>query len=296
MTPHGAERALLILNPRAGRGRALDKLPEIRDALRWFGGDIKVVETEEPGHATALASDAVARRAAVVFGLGGDGLLREIAAGTVGSDTALGVLPAGTANVVAITLGLPLDPVRAARALARARPVRMDVGLTGDEVFLMVASAGFDAAVMAHVDQKAKRRLGKPAVALEFLSTWLSYEYTPVRLTADGEPYEATVAAICNLPYYAGRFLLAPEVRLDDGRLGLVLFQGSGRAATLGFFRDVALGTHLERHDVLYRTVSRVDLLGPPEVPFEIDGDSRPLDPPRAIRLAEERLLVLAAT
>ena len=187
MTPPAARHALLIFNPHSGRGRARELVQAVHKELRWFGGDIAIAQTSGPGHATDLAREAVASGASVVFGMGGDGLLREIATATIGTSTTLGVLPAGTANVVAISLGVPLDPLRAARDLANAPVFDMDVGVCGDQVFLMVASGGLDAAIMASVDIDIKKRLGKSAVALEFVSTWLSYEFPTIRLIAESD-------------------------------------------------------------------------------------------------------------
>ncbi len=99
---------------------------------------------------------------------------------------ALGALPGGTTNVVALALGLPADPVEAARRLATAEPRPFDLGRAGDDDFLMQLSGGLDARVMASVDPRLKRRLGKGAVAWAGVREWWRYRFPAFALEIDG--------------------------------------------------------------------------------------------------------------
>ena len=112
-------------------------------------------------------------------------------------------------------------------------------------------------------------------------------------LTADGEPLEATFAAVANTPYYGGAFRLAPQARTDDGWLELVRFTGRGRGATLGFFGDLLRSAHVRRRDVEVRRVREVTFAAPAGAPAQVDGDVCPQHLPLTVRLAAERLLVL---
>ena len=203
-------------------------------------------------------------------------------------------LPGGTANVLAHALGLPSDPLAAARALAGAEPRPFDVGRCGATPFLMMASAGFDSHLLARLDPRLKARFGKTGIALQGLIELARYRSPRLALTVDGEPAAATFMAVQNVPFYGGRFALAPGARWDDRRLDLVRFTGDGRAALAGFARDLVRGRHLARPDVSARTVDEVILLGPPGTSAQVDGDlcAEPL--PARIALAAERLTVLA--
>src|SRR6185436_8895899 len=154
---------------------------------------------------------------------GGDGTAREVAAGLLGTPVALGVLPGGTANLLAMALGLPRDPVRAAAALAGAQVRSFDVGLAGEHPFLMMVSAGLDATVLAALDVELKWRFGEAAIVWQGLQEWWRYSYPDIEVVADGERLSATFAAVANIPFYAGAFRLAPGARPDDRRLELVL-------------------------------------------------------------------------
>src|SRR5436305_5906180 len=132
-------RAALIYNPRSGRQRHARVLDAILSTLRAGGFDIEPTPTEGAGHATELGREK-GREVEVVFAFGGDGTMREVAAGLLGSPAALGVIPGGTANLLGLALGLPRDPVAAAAVLP-ALPVRpFDVGLAVGVPYLMMHS------------------------------------------------------------------------------------------------------------------------------------------------------------
>ncbi len=289
------KNAVLIYNPKSGRQGARRVLPRVLEALRAAGFEVEPTPTTAAGDATRLAREAAAEGSIeVAFAMGGDGTLREAASGLLGSEVALGALPAGTTNVLAQVLGLPQDALGAARATARCRRRQLDVGLAGDEPFLMQVSAGLDAEVMAHQDSEAKKRFGKAAVAWTGLAQWWSYDYPQLEL--GGRSERVSYFAACNIPFYAGAFRMAPDADPGDGRLDLVTFRGTGRVATLGFARDLALGRHLERPDVDARRVEGLELVGPPgRYRVQIDGDVLTGPMPLEISMSEQRLWVMAS-
>lgn len=289
-----ARPAVLIYNPVAGRRRHGAVLRALVAELAAGGWAAEPAATRGPGDATRLAREAAAAGAAAVFALGGDGTVREAAAGLLGGEVPLGILPGGTTNVLARALGLPRRPLAAARALAGAESRPFDVGLCGETPFLMMVSAGLDAAVLSRIEPALKARLGRAGIALGGLGEWWRYGFPPLTLTADGEPQPpATFAAACNVPLYAGRFALAPAARWDDRRLDLVAFRGTGRRATLGFALALAAGRHLARPDVATRRAGELIFDGPPELCLQVDGDPCAESLPARVRLAEERLPVL---
>lgn len=287
--------AILIYNPKAGRWRNQRTVDELLHELSTDGPEVEAQATTEPGEATALARRAAALHAPVVFALGGDGTLREVAAGLLGTDTVLGPLPGGTTNVVTQALGLPSAPLAAARALKTLPARDMDVGLCGAEPFLMQASLGLDAHVMEAVPPLAKRWLGRGAVGVWAAKGWLEYDFAEFELLVDGHPVSATFAAVCNLPFYGGRVRLVPQARADDGVLDVLLFHGAGRRAAAGFGRDLLSGRHLERADVSVLRAREV-VLTDPDVPLQIDGDAVPNRLGTEIRLAPSRLRILAGS
>lgn len=285
--------AILIYNPKAGRWANRRLVESLASELSTDGPEVKICATRGPGDATELARWAADSAAPLVFALGGDGTVREVASGLLGSESVLGVLPGGTTNVVARALGLPQDALAAARALKGYPAREFDVGLCGGEVFLMQASMGLDAATMGAVSPWAKRVLGRTAVGIAGLAAWWSYDYAEFELLVDDHAVSATFAAVCNLPLYGGDINLAPDARPDDGRLDVVLFRGAGRSQTLAFARDLWAGKHLERDDVSVVQAREV-VLTDPDVPLQVDGDTIPNRLGTEIRLAADRLRILA--
>lgn len=283
--------AILIYNPRAGRWGIASLVDPVLGELAAAGQPAGAEATRAPGHATDIARRAAARGAPAVYVLGGDGTLREAAAGLLGTTTPLGVLPGGTVNVVARALGVPLEPRAAARLLARAAAREIDVGLCGEAPFLMQVSGSFDAAVLRRVPAGAKRVLGRSLVGAVGIFEWLRSRPRSFVLSADGHPVEATFFAVCNLPLYAGPWALAPSARPDDGRLDLVLFRGETRSALLAFACGLPRGRHVRRGDVSVLATEEVSLPGRWLV--QLDGDWREVED-ASIRLAAQRLRVLA--
>jgi diacylglycerol kinase (ATP) len=289
-------RAALIYNPIAGRGRQHRVLDAILATCRREGFDLEPVPTTRAGEATELAGElARAGRVEAVFALGGDGTAREVAAGLLGSDARLGILPGGTVNLMALTLGLPRDPVEAAAVLCRAGARPFDVGLAGGDAFLMMISAGLDARALAALDRGWKSRLGGTAVWMQGVREWWRYGYPPLEVVADGERLDpATFLAVSNIPHYAGNFRMAPAARPDDRRLELITFHGTGRGPTLGFILDFLRGRHLRRPDVGARGVREVVFSAPAAAGVQIDGDPVAAGGSVHVRLAPAPLMVLA--
>jgi YegS/Rv2252/BmrU family lipid kinase len=286
-------RAALIYNPRSGRQRHAQVLDAILATLRAGGFEVEPTPTARPGHATEIAREK-GRQVEVVFAFGGDGTMREAATGLLGSPAALGVIPGGTANVLGLALGLPRAPLAAAAALTSLPARPFDVGLAGANPFLMMMSAGLDASVLAALDVRFKWRFGKAAILAQGVREWWRYSYPALGLIADGERLEATFAAVANIPFYGGALRLAPGARSDDGWLDLVLFRGTGRAATLSFAWDLFRSTHVRRRDVTVKRVREVLFEGPAGAPAQVDGDLCQERLPLSVRLSPERLFVLA--
>jgi diacylglycerol kinase (ATP) len=286
-------RAALVWNPAAGRGYDARIVERLAGALAPAFA-VEVLPTATPEAGRAAARRAVDAGLDALFVLGGDGSLNNAARELLGSGTALGPLPGGTTNVVASALGLPADPVAAARALTAAGARELDVGRAGAEgVFLMQVSGGLDARVMAAVDARWKRRLGKLAVAWTGLREWARYRFPRFALEVDGERTEATGFVVANLSEYAGRFAIVPGARADDRRLDLLLFRGTTRRSALAFALDLARGRHAARDDVEIRRIERVHVAGPARLELQGDGDPFVTAPPLELRLSTRRLRVL---
>ena len=219
-------KGVAILNPRAGLAAARARAALERSA-HWRGLEVRL--TTAPGDARRYASEAAAAGAEIVLAIGGDGTANEIAWGLLGTSTVLGLVPMGSGNGLARTLGIPLKPDRALATLADAVPRAMDVGMINERPFLNVAGAGFDAQVGLDFHEHG-RRGGRRGV---FTYVWLSvlrtmsYRAESWVLDAGTQKFEgrAYIVAFVNGRQYGGGAVLVPGARLDDGLFDIVVIE-----------------------------------------------------------------------
>lgn len=282
----------MILNPAAGRRRvARRRLRRVLAELERLGCAVTLRSTAGAGDAERLTRTAEPEFDLVVAA-GGDGTVREVANGLGGAARILGVLPLGTANVLANELGLPRHSKRLAALLAKGAPRAIWPGRVGDRLFLCMSGIGFDAAVVAGVDPRLKRRIGKLAFLWAILKTLARHRPSEFALLIDGAEYRAGTAVIAKTRFYAGRFVLAPAARAADPLLHVVLFPAGRRCAVLCQLAAIALGGlhHVPGLSVIpARTVS---LPGYGMGPVQADGEI--VEAALSITIAERPLLILA--
>ncbi len=279
--------AAVVFNPLAGKRRSPALLAKVLDGLRQSGFDAAPIPTRGPGDAESRAREAAAGGAEAVFALGGDGTLRECAAGILGSQTALAFLPTGTMNVMALELGVPAQPVNAAHAYAGARETRLGVGLAGETPFLMQASAGVDAFLIASMRPREKKWLGWASAIPAILRSLANYPFPSFEVESETGVRHVTLAVASNIHRYGGPFKLTPRARRDGTSLQLFLFSGSGRGGAIRFALSLLLGRHLRLRESALEPVRRAIFTAEPDVPFQVDGD---LLPPNAGRRLEVSL------
>ena len=219
-------RILLVVNSFASSVTARNTVIVHRALSRHH--DVQIVETNRRGHATRFAQDAAHREVDLVISFGGDGTLNEVASGVAGSQTSLGVLPGGSTNVFARTIGLPNDPIAAVNMLvsgledpqANIRPIGL--GRVNGRFFCFHTGVGYDAAVVRNVETRAslKRWAGHPLFIYAALQTWLNkYDrhHPPFTVAAD--------AAIGGPGSISGSDINTydPQRFVDDGYFTVVL-------------------------------------------------------------------------
>jgi YegS/Rv2252/BmrU family lipid kinase len=267
---------VIVFNPTAGQRRA-SRLWRVLDVLLASGVRLDVAETQYPGHATELARAAARSGAELVVAAGGDGTIAETANGLLGTDTLLGVIPLGTANVLAQEFALPSVPQAIAAALAFRRTRALWPGLArsggSTRLFVQMLGVGFDAQVVHKLSLPMKRAMGRAAYVAQSLRELARYPYPPVRLRLDGVYCEAASAIIGKGRFYGGPFLLAPEARPTQPGFQVALFPHGGAAATL--FYGAALPLNLLHRAPGLRLVQAraVELIGGAPLPVQADGD-----------------------
>jgi len=252
--------------------------------------EVSVAETSRRGHASRLAQGAAAAGSELVVVLGGDGTLNEAANGLAGTSCALGVLPGGSTNVFARTIGMPNDPVEATgellTAISRGSLHRVGLGSVNDRYFLFHVGMGFDAAVVAQVERRAglKRYASHPLFVFSAFDTWFRhYDKTRPRFAvhhADGTVVDDGMFAIFlnTNPYtFLGNrpLSVAPEATLDRP-LTTVTVRTMAFGAILSLAASaLGSGRRLRHHRAVdYRAdVREVTVTGYGPFPYQVDGD-----------------------
>lgn len=264
---------MIIVNPVAGGWFPGRRLRRLVAALHRRGCAVDMRHAEPEAGATARLACAAARDTDVVVAAGGDGTINAVANGMAGSATPLAVLPLGTANVLAWEIGLPWRATRLAELIAggTARPVRP--GQVGDRLFLTTASSGFDAGIVATVDLRLKRHLGRVAFATAIAIGVWRYRPQEIRVVIDGVAHRAATVIAAKGRRYAGPFVIAAEADLAGTLLDFVLFQRPGRLAALRYLAALPLGRIPRRRDIAFLRGREAFISAAEPLPVQADGE-----------------------
>lgn len=282
-----AEKAYLVVNARARTGQRV--FERVREGLAGRGVDLVGADlVDDPARLGESVLRALDATPSVLIVGGGDGTLSTACGLLAGSDTALGVMPLGTANDFARTLGVPSDISRACDVIAEGRVVDVDLGMAGADHYLNVASIGFGAAVASAMSPRAKRLFGPLAYPLAALKTGVSTRSFTARLTfgaTDSPPQnidDVLQVAVGNGRFYGGGRSVSPDAGIDDAALDVYVIRGdhprelirvahrlrsgdfSGLQATVSSFRTSEMAVETDR-----------------PLPLNVDGELRAHTPVR---------------
>ncbi|MGK2855687.1 MAG: diacylglycerol/lipid kinase family protein [Thermoanaerobaculia bacterium] len=256
-------RSVLLYNPRAGRVlRRPGIIAHIEIALRPTFGEIRAVMTEGPNTAGAVARREIDAGAETVFVCGGDGTVNEVAQALEGTGIPLGVLPGGTACVLANELGLGNDPGRAADILATAVARDIDGGRLrrpdgSSRLFLMMAGIGFDARIVHGLDLKLKDRIGKLAYWAGALGQ-LGARLEELDVEIDGETRRCSFALVSRVRNYGGDVDLAKGASLLSDTFEVILFEGRTVFRYPFYFLAILTGLSSKMKGLTFLRASRV--------------------------------------
>lgn len=239
----GSGRVKLIANPGAGKLRASAAfLEQVTRRLLGHGIDVDVALAQPKRNAIPIARRAVRDGYQTVIAMGGDGTIGAVIEGIVGSDVHLGIIPAGTANDFAASLGIPDSTEEACALIASERVRAVDLGQLSTRQrkkfpFFMITAVGLIATVYPDIKNVPE---GELSGIKDALSRFVEHEEHPlVQLTLDGESrieVETMLVMIANTPLIGLKNLVAPDASLEDGLLDVIVFPGFSKAGLLAYF------------------------------------------------------------
>jgi YegS/Rv2252/BmrU family lipid kinase len=269
--------AALIFNPSAGRGA--QDVEQLRTALAASFG--LTVHATSPDHdADACAHEALVARPEVLVVAGGDGTVSMVAGALMGSNTALGIVPWGTANSIAAALGIPGDERAALETIAGAEVRAVDCARANGRAMLLHASVGFHAATIGETDREAKNRWGVLAYLAQGVSKLSDFEQFQVRIETEHEIVQCRAINVMIANAAPLKTVLAQgpaEVVPDDGVLDVTIVAAEGLAETvatgLHLLTTAALQEGATRDNVGYFSARRVIVDADPPQALLIDGE-----------------------
>ncbi|MEU6807841.1 YegS/Rv2252/BmrU family lipid kinase [Streptomyces sp. NPDC046831] len=267
-----------IVNPTAGGSAGAAALLRVARLLREAGAELETEYSTSLAHAQELARRA-GERQRVVLAVGGDGMTGGIGGALSGTDTVLGIVPAGRGNDFARALGLPADPAALAGILLHGSPravdtVEVESAAHSRTVVLGSVYAGVDALANRHANHARVLRGAASYYAggLRAVATWRAVDY---RVTVDGEEHAHrgyTVVA-ANSAYYGSGRMIAPGARVDDGLLDVVMIREAPRRLFFALMNELKSGAHASRPEVRVLRGRHVRVEADREVPCGADGE-----------------------
>ncbi len=276
------ERARLILNPAAGTDTAAAQADAINRRLRARFDTLEIVLTTAAGDATRAAERAAEDGCTHLFVGGGDGTLNEAINGVALVPGALrrvtfGLVPLGTGNDFAASLGIPADVEEALSVLLQGRALPVDLGEVNGRVFANISGGGFFAEVSESVTPQMKTVAGRLAYLLGGAQVLMEFEPVHARVDAGvgHAGFETTLYAfaVCNARMFGGGNLIAPHAVVDDGLLDLCVIDAMSTVDFVTLLREVSRGTHVEDPRVRYLRAEAVTLEFERPVTINTDGE-----------------------
>jgi diacylglycerol kinase (ATP) len=268
----------LICNPGAGdREGTSARLEQAYQLLTGLGFRVDVALARAKAKATPIARAAAGDGIRLVVAMGGDGTVEAVASGLVGTKSRLGILPTGSYNNIARSLGVPEDLEAACALLKEGEKRRVDVGQVkgkkaGKLYFFEVVSCGLTAALLPEGQAMQKGRLRGLKEAIRTLA---GYPTPTFRLTLDGESKiktESLLATVANTPEYGVNFMEAPGASLEDGLLDVCLYPGFNKAELAAYFARIAQEGHAEDERVQRYRARKVKIKSEPKVAVTADS------------------------
>lgn len=265
--------AALVVNARSRSGQ--DRFRAARDAMASLPFPVEARAVTEPDRLVATAHELLAGKPDLLVIGGGDGTVSCLVDELVGADAILGVLPFGTANSFARTLGIPLDDLEGAvDVLRHGAPRRIDLGMIDGDYFANCAAIGLSPLIAENIPPALKRYLGR----VGYLG-WATLQFTrfkPFRLIIEGEDGETRIDAlevrIANGPYHGGTWLV-DEASLDSGRIVIQVVEGRQRRRLLHNWIAAILGSERRKLDTVAFEGETIRFRTEPPLPISIDGE-----------------------
>ena len=288
------KRVLFIINPHSGRKKFPDLENSIVKSCKQFSVEFAISATERAGHATEMAKEAVQQNFDLVFAVGGDGTVNEIAKGLIHSKVTMGIIPKGSGNGLARHLGIPQKPERALTLLQSGKKILMDTVSVNGEVSVNVSGIGFDGHIATLFGKSGKRGLREyvSLAAAEFRK----FKKFPVAGKIDGSSYEgeAFILAFANSSQFGNNATVSPTASVCDQLMDICVIKKVPLLQALGFAGKMFTRRMHKSAFVKIIKAKKASFAFPGIMPYHIDGDGKEPISQFSIEVIPSSLKILA--
>lgn len=244
-------KACLICNPFAGKIKNNLKVIElIISYFRDEAYEINKMITNGPLTAMQIAKEEAKKATDIIIVLGGDGTINEVANGIYGSESALMIIPMGTANLLAHHINLPTKIHSALKAYKESAIIKINVGKANDRYFLLMVGVGFDGYIISKITPSIKFKYGKLAYAYHSIKESFLYKYPLFSVKINNKEINSSFAVISLSKEYAGLLSLTPDVDITKNNFQICLFHRKGALSFWKYFLFALIRKHNKLSDV----------------------------------------------
>jgi YegS/Rv2252/BmrU family lipid kinase len=295
-----------VVNRKAGNGRARKAWERLEPVLQRGGIAYRELSANDGKQASAAVraglKEGVPKALIVV---GGDGTVHAILEAAADGGIPVGIIPAGSGNDLARSLGIPADPVAAWETVRRGRAGWMDLLSADGKLCVNIASAGLDAEVADQTERSTLKKwlnrfgIGQAVYVWSLIKVLFTYRPESVIMTMDGRPARLDrvwLIAMANLPYYGGGMRICPDARANDGMMDICVVSGVSRVGLLRAFPKVYRGAHRDHPAAAFFRAEHVRIEpAAPESALKLHGDGEPIGrTPFEAAVHRRKLLIIA--
>lgn len=269
-------KILFIINPVAGGGKAKTLIPMIKTTMDKHNIEYHIELTKKPKEAISIAEESIDKYD-IVVAVGGDGTVNEVAKGLINKGRGtLGIIPGGTGNDMAKSLGIHINPARALEVLCKKVKRDIDIGNVNGFNFLNIASVGFDAEVVINNIKIKKKIKSSFSYAISVVYTLFNFKKKKIEIEIDGKKIEEKIIllAVGNGKYYGGGMKILPMAKIDDGYFNICIVSRVSKLKLLYLFPTIFKGNHIkyDKYVKIYKAKT-IKVNAEEEVYLNIDGE-----------------------
>lgn len=268
-----SKKALLIINPISGTRSKKGLLTLVKNHLTPLGFDVHVKMTKGAGDAFGWAKEAVENNFYTVITAGGDGTVNEVANALAFSNVILGILPFGSGNGLARSVGVPQDTLAALKLIEGNHVLTCDRGVVNNHPFYCTFGVGFDATVSEKF--ASMKRRGRITYIRSAFREFLNYRSRVYAIVINGKVIteKALLIAVCNAPQYGNNAYIGPKAKLTDGLLDITVVHADNPFNTLLMSMDMFTGMLDKNRGIGTFRVPELTIVRTEEGPVHLDGE-----------------------